>query len=136
MIYTNGSSYRIKWLKCEIQLNIIPVQIQNLVYAMRGQQIMLDSDLAMLYQVETKRLNEAVKRNIMRFPEDFCFQLTDEEYLALRSQFAYSKEDDCTLCRTIKKLESACNEVRAQTGKQKYNANVVGDFNLLKRKVF
>ncbi len=53
---------------------------------------MLDSDLAMLYEVETKRLNEAVKRNIKRFPEHYMFQLTAEEYDSLRSQFATSKE--------------------------------------------
>ena len=51
---------------------------------------MLDSDLAMLYQVETKRLNESVKRNIGRFPESFCFQMTKEEYNCLKSQFATS----------------------------------------------
>lgn len=53
---------------------------------------MVDSDLAMLYQVETKRLNEAVKRNIARFPKEFCFQLTEEETEFLRLQFATSKK--------------------------------------------
>lgn len=53
--------------------------IQNLIYEIRGQKVMLDSDLAMMYQVETKRLNEAVKRNIKRFPADFMFQLTETE---------------------------------------------------------
>ncbi len=52
---------------------------------------MLDVDLAELYQVETKRLNEQVKRNVDRFPEDFMFQLTDKEWESLRSQFATSK---------------------------------------------
>ncbi len=56
----------------------------------RGKQIMLDSDLAMLYQVETGALNRSVKRNINRFPEDFCFQLTEEEFL--RCQTGISKE--------------------------------------------
>lgn len=51
----------------------IQPDIHNLIYVVRGQQVMLDSDLAMLYQVETKRLNEAVKRNIVRFPEEFAF---------------------------------------------------------------
>lgn len=68
--------------------------IKNLIYVVRGQQVMLDSDLAMLYQVETKRLNENVKRNRKRFPQDFCFQLTEEEINSLRSQFATSKEFD------------------------------------------
>ncbi len=64
--------------------------IRSLIYTIRGQQVMLDSDLAMLYQVETKRLNESVKRNIGRFPESFCFQMTKEEYNCLKSQFATS----------------------------------------------
>ena len=63
------------------------VLIQNLIYEIRGQKVMLDSDLAKLYQVETKVLNQAVKRNIKRFPPDFMFQLTAEEVLNNRSQF-------------------------------------------------
>ena len=50
--------------------------IQNRIYDIRGQKVMIDRDLAELYQVETRRLNEAVKRNIKRFPSDFMFQLT------------------------------------------------------------
>lgn len=67
------------------------IDIKSMIYVVRNQQVMLDSDLAMLYQVETKRLNEAVKRNITRFPEEFRFQLTTEEADSLRSQFATSK---------------------------------------------
>ena len=66
--------------------------IQSLIYVIRGKQVMLDSDLAMLYQVETGRLNEAVKRNINRFPDYFRFQLSKEEYEGLISQFAISKD--------------------------------------------
>jgi len=65
-------------------------QIQNMIYEIRGYQVMLDEDLAKIYQVETKRLNEAVKRNIDRFPLEFMFQLTQPEYENLRSQFATS----------------------------------------------
>lgn len=65
--------------------------IKNLIYFVRGQQVMLDSDLAMLYQVETKAFNQAVSRNIERFPENFRFQLTKEEFEALRSQIVTSK---------------------------------------------
>ena len=54
-------------------------QIQNMIYTIRGKQVMIDRDLAELYQVQTKRLNEQVKRNINRFPEEFCFQLDDKE---------------------------------------------------------
>jgi hypothetical protein len=66
--------------------------IKNLIYVVRGKQVMLDSDLAMLYQVETKNLNKAMKRNENRFPNDFCFQLSETEYQALRFQFGTSKE--------------------------------------------
>ena len=63
-----------------------PMEIKNLIYTIRGKQVMLDSDLASLYQVETKNLNKAVKRNIERFPVSFCFQLTEEEVQNLRFQ--------------------------------------------------
>ena len=66
-------------------------KIQNLIYVVRDRQVMIDSDLAMLYNVETKRLNESVKRNIDRFPSNFRFQLSEEEASSLRSQFATSK---------------------------------------------
>ncbi len=65
-------------------------EIRKLIYSIRGKQVMLDSDLASLYQVETKNLNRAVKRNIERFPELFCFQLTEEEVKNLRFQFGTS----------------------------------------------
>ena len=68
------------------------MQIKNLIYEIRGIKVMLDSDLAKLYGVETKRLNEAVKRNIARFPRHYMFQLTEEEFYSLRSQIATSKE--------------------------------------------
>ena len=68
--------------------------IRNMIYTVRNQQVMLDNDLAKLYQVETKRLNEAVKRNIARFPEEFRFQLNEEETEFLRSQIATLNEND------------------------------------------
>ena len=64
------------------------LQIESLIRTIRGQQVLLDSDLAILYGVETKRLNQQVKRNIERFPEDFMFQLTQEEVICSRSQIA------------------------------------------------
>jgi len=60
--------------------------IQDLIFEIRGQKVMIDCDLAQLYEVPTYRLNEAVKRNIKRFPEDFMFQLTENEWEFLRSQ--------------------------------------------------
>lgn len=61
--------------------------IQSRIYTIRGMQVMIDSDLAELYQVDTKVLNQAVKRNEERFPERFRFRLTENEYRSLRSQF-------------------------------------------------
>jgi len=63
----------------------------NKIYLIRGQKVMLDEDLAELYQVETKRLKESVRRNNDRFPEDFMFELTKDEFENLRSQIATSK---------------------------------------------
>ena len=74
----------------ENRRSIVPKEIRNLIYTIRGKQVMLDSDLAALYQVETKNLNKAVKRNIERFPVSFCFQLTEEEVENLRFQFGTS----------------------------------------------
>ena len=71
---------------------IIP--IHHKIYTLRGKQIMLDSDLAKLYQVETRRLNEQVKRNSERFPVDFMFQLSEDEYKNLKSQFATSSLEE------------------------------------------
>ena len=69
--------------------DLIPVErIANHIYLVRRQRVMLDEDLAKLYGVSSKRLNEQVRRNMTRFPEDFMFQLTREEALILRSQFA------------------------------------------------
>ena len=70
------------------------VLVKNLIYEIRGQKVMLDFELAELYEVETKKLNQAVKRNKDRFPEDFVFQLTSEEWQILRCQIGTSKEED------------------------------------------
>ena len=66
----------------------LPVEnkVESLIRVIRGQQVMLDRDLAEMYGVETRRLNEQVKRNIERFPEDFMFQLTKEEFENWKSQ--------------------------------------------------
>ena len=67
-------------VECEIE------DIKSLIYTIRGKQVMLDSDVARLYKYETKNVNKAMKRNIDRFPEDFCFQINDEEMNSLRFQ--------------------------------------------------
>jgi phage regulator Rha-like protein len=68
--------------------------IQNRIYEIRGERVMIDKDLAALYETETKALNLAVKRNIKRFPKDFMFQLSKEEFEDLRFQFETSEKDD------------------------------------------
>ena len=75
----------------ESNLSIPDELIMNKIYLIRGQKVMLDSDLAELYSVETRRLNEQVKRNVDRFPEDFMFQLDKSEFENLKSQFATSR---------------------------------------------
>ena len=67
--------------------------IQSKIYEIRGQRVMLDRDLAELYQVETRVLNQAVKRNIDRFPEDFMFQVTAEEWVVISSQFVMTSRN-------------------------------------------
>jgi hypothetical protein len=65
-----------------------PIHIQHKIYTLRDQKVMLDFDIAFLYHVETKRLKEAVRRNLSRFPPDFMFEINPEEYASLRTQFA------------------------------------------------
>ena len=67
--------------------------IKDLIYTIRGKQVMLDSDVANLYHCETKYVNRVVKRNIERFPEEFCFQLKEEEFQILRCQFVTLKNN-------------------------------------------
>ena len=70
---------------------VLSQQVERNILLIRGHRVMLDTDLAKLYGVSTKVLNQAVKRNITRFPGDFMFQLTNEETISLRSQFVTSK---------------------------------------------
>ncbi len=93
--------------------------ITSKIYLIRGQKVMLDSDLAELYQVETRRLNEQIKRNAGRFPEDFMFRLTSEEWKNLKSQFATSswggrrKEPNVFTEHGVLMLSSVLNSERA-----------------------
>lgn len=73
-------------------LPVLVEMIERRIYLIRDLKVMLDSDLAELYEVKTKVFNQAIKRNQSRFPEDFMFQLTSEEAEALRSQFVTSNE--------------------------------------------
>ena len=78
--------------KKELQALVSEQKILNLIFVVRNEKVMLDRDLAELYGVETKRLKETVKRNMERFPSQYMFELTDQEFAALRSQNATSKE--------------------------------------------
>ncbi len=75
------------------ETELAPLQLKRQIYSVRDQNVMLDSDLAELYGVETKALNQAVKRNSSRFPEDFMFQLSQEENAGLRSQIVTANPD-------------------------------------------
>lgn len=78
-------------IKSDLKINTS--LIENRIFTFRGEQVMVDFHLADLYQIETKRLNEQVKRNNKRFPESFMFQLTKTEWDVLRSQIATTKID-------------------------------------------
>ena len=88
------------------------IVIEDMIYTIRGVQVMLDKDVAKLYQVETKRLNEVIKRNIDRFPKEFCFKLTKEETeeLSLRSQFATLNKNNNLRGQHIKYLPYVLTE--------------------------
>ena len=72
---------------------VVQGEISTKILTLRGQQVMIDRDIAVLYQVDTKRLNEQVKRNLDRFPDDFMFQLSKEELENWKSQFATSNKE-------------------------------------------
>ena len=85
-------------------------KIQSKIYEVRGQRVMLDSDLAVMYGVETRVLNQAVKRNIERFPEDFMFQLTKGEWTILKSQIVTLKSRR-NQQKTTSMRAPACNSI-------------------------
>jgi len=96
--------------------------VLNKIYLIRGEKVMLDRDLAELYDVETKRLKEAVRRNLDRFPEDFMFEMDTEEFQNWRTQFATSNSSDamglryapfCFTEKGVAQLSSVLNSERA-----------------------
>ena len=91
------------------------VKVEDMIYEIRGMQVMLSSDVAKLYHVETKVLNQTIKRNINRFPNSFCFQLSNEELVELssRSQFATLNKDDKSLRSQFATLNKS-NNLRGQ----------------------
>ncbi len=96
--------------KLVIQNELSHVDIRNLIYTIRGKQVMLDSDVAMLYHYETKNVNKAVKRNIDRFPEDFCFQLTKDEMNKMWFQNGTTSKKENNKYRSEKYLPYAFTE--------------------------
>ena len=86
--------------------------IEHLIHVIRGKQVMLDRDLARLYGVETGRLNEQVKRNIERFPEDFMFQLNKEEFENWKSHFAISNSDSSRSQFAMTNISSPAQDVK------------------------
>ena len=90
--------------KLAIQNELTNEDIKNLIYTIRGKQVMLDSDVAMLYNYETKKVNQAVKRNIDRFPERFCFQLTEKELEIMWSQIVTTSKLEYNKYRSKKYL--------------------------------
>ncbi|MCF7872446.1 ORF6N domain-containing protein [Candidatus Woesearchaeota archaeon] len=108
-----------------MQNDLIPEeQIKSKIYEIRGQKVMLDTDLAELYSVETKAFNQAVKRNKERFPENFMFQLTEKEYENLRSQTVTSRSDDSLRSQIAilekEKLRSQNATSRSRHGGRRY----------------
>ena len=93
---------------------ISTVLVESKIFLIRGKQVMIDRDLAELYGVETKRITEAVKRNIERFPEEFRFQLTAEENEFLRSQIATSKDEEDILRSQIVTSKKEKDSLRSQ----------------------
>ena len=85
-------------------VNISNEEIKHLIYTIRGKQVMLDSDVAMLYHYETKKINQTVKRNINRFPERFCFKLTEEELETMWSQIVTTSKSEVNKYRSKKYL--------------------------------
>ena len=94
-------------------------KVNFMIYLVRNQQVMMDSDLAMLYQVETRVLNQAATRNISRFPERFRFQLTKEEYENLISQIAISNSDRFENLKSQFVISSLGNTDSAHGGRRK-----------------
>ena len=103
-----------------VQDNISNEEIKNLIYTIRGKQVMLDSDVAMLYHYPTKRINEAVNRNKQRFPDNFCFQLTEEEYEFLRCKNSTLNEVNSENIIEDKSLRSQIATLEENTGRGKH----------------
>ena len=113
--------------KFEVQkMDIEKIDFKSLIHVIRGQEVILDSDLAMLYGVENKRLNEQVKRNMDRFPADFMFQLTKQEWNTLRSQFAILKSTENEFITNLKSQIATSSWGGARKNPYAFTRNGVG----------
>ncbi|HEY2726225.1 MAG TPA: ORF6N domain-containing protein [Parafilimonas sp.] len=104
--------------------------IQNRIYEIRRERVMLDFDLADLYEVPTKVLNQAVKRNIKRFPEDFMFRLTQQEWNNIRSQIVTTSEEVSENLRAIRSQSvtaSQLKEIKERIGEHDAQLNQIYD---------
>jgi len=110
----------------DYSIKVKPDQIENQIFSVRGVQVMIDFHLAELYQVETKRLNEQVKRNKNRFPEHFMFQLNSEEWFSLQSQIA-TTSNQSQIATTSQKHRSTLPYVFTEQGVAMLSAVLNGD---------
>ena len=106
--------------KLAIQNELTNEEIKNLIYTIRGKQVMLDSDVAMLYHYSTKRINETVNRNKQRFPENFCFQLNEKEYEVLRYKNVTLNNDTIQENFDNSSLRSQIATLNESTGRGKH----------------
>ena len=103
-----------------IQKEDLLALVKSKIYTIRGQKVMLDFDLAQMYEVETRVLNQSVKRNIERFPDDFMFQLTKGKLDILKSQFVTSKMTEIQVDENLKSQNATSNFVRMGLRKTPY----------------
>ena len=106
--------------KMYIQKDLTNEDIKNLIYTIRGKQVMLDSDVAMLYHYPTKRINETVNRNKQRFPENFCFQLNEKEYEVLRCRNISLNNDEHFDNSSLRSQIATLNENTGRGKHRKY----------------
>ena len=109
------------------KIHLTNIDIESLIRIIRGQKVMVDFDLAMLYGVKNKRLNEQVKRNIKRFPDDFMFQLTNEEWTILKSQITAAKQFENKAITLLRSQIATTKDVsKIRTLPYAFTRNVIG----------
>ena len=112
-------TFKFKSMENNIQNEELLAMVKSKIYTIRGQKVMLDFDLAAMYRVETRAMNQAVKRNIERFPDDFMFQLTKGEFVFLKSQIATSNSTDIQSNRVLMSQNVISKPIERRGGTQK-----------------